>query len=82
MLHAEDLGALDDPLGEVIQVGLFGLTALQPIVLFWGMMLVKAAVIKAAMAMAERDMVTEEEAIFKARTVCAKMWEVYGKVSI
>jgi len=80
IVESEDLGALEDPLGEVIQVGLFGLTALQPIVLFWGMMLVKAAVIKAAMAMAERDMVTEEEAIFKARTVCAKMWEVYGKV--
>jgi len=80
IVESEDLEALEDPLGEVIQVGLFGLTALQPIVLFWGMMLVKAAVIKAAMAMAERDILAEEEAIVKARTVCAKMWEVYGKV--
>merc|ERR1719430_56193 len=69
IVESEDLEALEDPLGEVIQVGLFGLTALQPIVLFWGMMLVKAAVIKAAMAMAERDILAEEEAIVKARTV-------------
>jgi len=80
IVESEDLEALEDPLGELLEIGLFGLSALHPIVLFWGMMLMKAAVISGATALVDRDMLSEEEAIIRARTVCARMWEVYGKV--
>ena len=41
---------------------------------------VKSAIVTSAMALVDRGMVEEEEAVTRARNICAKIWRIYGKV--
>jgi len=79
IIESGDLQALEETIGDILEAGLFGVTVLQPnmlLVLFF----VKSAIINSSMALVERGLLEEEEALTRARNICAKIWRVYGKV--
>ena len=43
---------------------------------------VKSAIVTSAMALVDRGMVEEKEALTRARNICAKIWRIYGKVCL
>ena len=57
------------------------MTVLQPnmlLILFF----VKSAIISSAMALVDRGLMDEKEALTRARNICAKIWRVYGNVRL
>ena len=62
-----------------MEAGLFGVTVLQPNMLL-ALFFLKSVIITTAVTLVERGVVDEEEAVTRARNICAKIWRIYGKV--
>ena len=65
---------------DFLEAVLFGVTVFQPYVLFWSLMLLKSAIINGSIALVEKGLMDEKEALTRSRNICAKLWVVYGKV--
>ena len=70
---------MEDTIGDLLEAGLFGVTVLQPNILL-AMFFIKATVISSVVALVDRGILEEDEAITRARNICAKMWRLYGQV--
>jgi len=74
-----DFKRLETGLGDILEAGLFGVTALQPnlvLVLF----LLQSAIVTASQSLVDRGLLPQEEGLNKARTLCARVWRMYGRV--
>jgi len=79
LLEEGDLQALEDTIGEILEAGLFGLTFLLPniiIIIF----ILKAMVISGSLALVDRGVLKQDEAVIHYRNICAKIWRVYSRV--
>ena len=79
MIESGDLQVLEDTIEDILEASLFSVTLLHPITL-WILIFVKMAIISSALALVDQGLLEEEEALIRARTICSRIWRVYGKV--
>lgn len=79
-LEDGDLAGLEDTIGDILEAGLFGVTAVQPNILLI-IFVIMQIIVTGSATMIDKQMLTEEEATMLTRNICAKIWRTYGEVS-
>ena len=79
-LEDGDLAGLEDTIGDILEAGLFGVTAVQPNILLI-LFVIMQIIVTGSATMMDKQMMTEEEATMLTRNICAKIWRTYGEVS-
>ena len=80
-IESGDLQNLEETIGDVLEAGLFGVTAAQPNVLLL-MFIIMQIIITGSIKLVSNEMMTEEEAEEKTKNICAKIWRTYGEVPL
>ena len=78
-LEDGDLAGLEDTIGDILEAGLFGVTAVQPNILLI-LFVIMQIIVTGSATMMDKQMMTEEEATMLTRNICAKIWRTYGEV--
>jgi len=80
-LLGEEVHDLEDKLEDLIkELGLFIITMVHPTGFILGMVYIKAAILKGALAFADQKLIEKEEAITNAKAVCSHIWRVYARL--
>ena len=79
IIETGDLQGLEETIGDLLEVGLFSVTALQPNLLL-ALFMVMSAVLTGAATLVSRGVLTQEEAELQTRNICAKILRTYGEV--
>ena len=74
-----DLQGLEETIGDILEAGLFGVTALQPNI-FLALFLIMQVIASGTNTLVNKGMMEEEVASDYTRNICAKIWRTYGEV--
>ena len=81
IIEQGDLKSLEETIGDLLEAGLFGVTVLQPNILL-ALFMIMQIIVTGASTLVDRGILEEEEAFTSARTICAKIWRIYGEVGL
>ena len=74
-----DLQGLEETIGDILEAGLFGVTALQPNILL-ALFMIMQVIVSGTNTLVSKGIMEEEEAADYTRNICAKIWRTYGEV--
>ena len=75
-----DTKVIEEAFEDILEVGLFALTGMQPNFFFIIFFLIIPPLVVSAETLVSREVITEEEAILRVRDICTKFVRLYGKV--
>ena len=79
IIESGDLQGLEETIGDILEAGLFGVTALQPNILL-ALFMIMQVIVSGTNTLVSKGMMEEEEAADYTRNICAKIWRTYGEV--
>ena len=79
IIETGDLQGLEETIGDILEAGLFGVTALQPNLLL-ALFIIMQIIVTGSQTLVSKGMIGEEDASEYSRNICAKIWRTYGEV--